>query len=58
MKRTKDKEISKIWITGKSSYTIVIPKRFANQLGLSTSSHVIIEKSASELLIRKLEVNT
>lgn len=57
MKRTEDKEIAKIWITGKSSYTIVIPKRFANQLGLSESSHVIIEKSSAELLIRKLEVN-
>jgi len=49
-------EISKIWITGKSSYTIVIPKRFAKELGFDPSIHVIIKKTTDGLLIRKLEI--
>lgn len=49
-------EISKIWLTGKSSHTIVIPKRFVIELGFSTSTHVIIEKTPEGILIKKLEM--
>lgn len=51
-----NKQISKVWITGKSSYTIVIPKRFANDLNLDSNSHLIIEKIPDGLLIRQLGV--
>jgi bifunctional DNA-binding transcriptional regulator/antitoxin component of YhaV-PrlF toxin-antitoxin module len=51
-------EISKVWVTGKSSYTIVIPKRFATDLKLDSNSHLLIEKTLGGLLIRKLEVET
>jgi hypothetical protein len=51
-----NKQISKVWVTGKSSYTIVIPKRFAIDLKLDSNSHLIIEKIAGGLLVRKLEV--
>ena len=54
MKR--DSEISKIWITGKSSYTMVIPKRFVIELKLDSNSHLIIERTSEGLLIKKLEV--
>ena len=36
--------------------TLVIPKRFASELGLSQPSDIIIEKREEVLLIRKLEV--
>lgn len=49
-------EISKVWITGKSSFTVVIPKRFAAILELDSSSHVLIEKTTDGLKIRKLEI--
>jgi len=36
--------------------SMVIPRRFAAELGLSQPCDIIIEKSAETLLIRKLEV--
>lgn len=51
-----DTKISKIWITGKSSYTIVIPKRFAQELGFTQTDHVIMKKIPEGILIRKLEI--
>jgi len=51
-------EISKVWITGNSSYTIVIPKRFATDLKLDSDSYILVEKTVGGLLIRKLEIKT
>jgi len=51
--RSGNKEIGR---TGKSSCTIVIPKRFAERLGLDKPSHVLIEKVSDGLLVKKLEV--
>jgi len=51
------KIITKIWITGKSSSTLVIPKRFAIEYGLEKPTPVILEKLPNGLLIRKLEIN-
>jgi len=51
-----NKQISKVWVTGKSSYTIVIPKRFATDLNLDATSHLIIEKTLEGLLVTKLEI--
>jgi len=55
--KTGNKEISKIWRTGKTSCTIVIPKRFAEQLGIDKPSHVLIERVQDGLLVKKLEVD-
>lgn len=52
----KEVTISKIWITGKSSYTIVIPKKFATDLKLDSNSHILMEKTPDGLLLRKLEI--
>ncbi len=51
-----NKEISRTWRTGNASCTLVIPKRFAIELGLDQPSHVVIEKLADGLLVKKLEV--
>jgi len=54
--KTGNKEISRTWKTGKTSCTLVIPKRFAIELGLDKPSHVVIERIADGLLVKKLEV--
>ncbi|MDH5462759.1 MAG: AbrB/MazE/SpoVT family DNA-binding domain-containing protein [Nitrosopumilus sp.] len=50
-------KISKVVVTGKRSYAIVLPKEFANQLGISRSSHIVKEKVPTGLLIRELEMS-
>jgi hypothetical protein len=57
MKENQDIEITKTWISGKASCTVVIPKRFAVSLGFDVSTPVIIERKDNELLIRRLAVN-
>ncbi len=57
MKENQDIEITKTWISGKTSCTIVIPKRFAVSLGFDASTLVIIELRPEGLLIRRLVVN-
>ncbi len=54
MKENQDIEITKTWISGKTSCTIVIPKRFATSLGFDASTPVILELRPDGLLIRKL----
>jgi len=56
VKVVNDKEITKTWISGPSSCTLVIPKSIASRYGLSTPSHVIIEAVNDGILIRKLEI--
>jgi bifunctional DNA-binding transcriptional regulator/antitoxin component of YhaV-PrlF toxin-antitoxin module len=53
---TENKEITKTWLTGNSSCTLVIPKGFAREYGLDKPTHIIIEKRQEGLLIRKLDV--
>jgi hypothetical protein len=57
MKENQDIEITKTWISGKTSCTVVIPKRFAVYLGFSASTPVILELRADGLLIRRLVVS-
>jgi hypothetical protein len=52
-----NKEISRTWRTGKTSCAIVIPKRFAEQLGIDKPSHVLIERVQDGLLVKKLDVD-
>jgi hypothetical protein len=50
------KEITKTWLTGQSSCTMVIAKDFAREYGLDQPSHIIIEGRPDGILIRKLKV--
>jgi bifunctional DNA-binding transcriptional regulator/antitoxin component of YhaV-PrlF toxin-antitoxin module len=50
------KDIAKTWITVTTSTTLVIPREIAKEYGLDKPSHVIVEKTAAGILIRKLEV--
>jgi len=50
------KEITRTWLTGKSSCTLVIPKEFAKAYGLDQPSHVVITKTPQGILIKKLDL--
>jgi hypothetical protein len=52
-----NKEIIKTWLAGHCSCTLVIPKEFAKEYGLDKPAHVILEKKAEGILIRKLKID-
>jgi len=49
-----NKEITKTWLTSQSSCTLVIPRKFAIEYGLDKPCHIILEKTAAGILIKKL----
>lgn len=55
-KNLRDVEITKTWVSGQKSCTLVIPKSVANEYGLDEPSHVIVERTDKGILIRKLEL--
>ena len=50
------KEVSKIFLSGKLSATLVIPIEIARRHGLQRPAHVVVEERPDGILIRKLEV--
>jgi hypothetical protein len=52
-----NKEITRTWLAGQSSCTLIIPKDFAKQYGLDKPSHIIIEGQQDGILIKKLELS-
>ena len=52
----KIKRISKTWISGQNSCTLVIPKSIAKSYGLEEPAKVIVEATEQGILIRKLEL--
>lgn len=50
------KEITKTFITGQNSCTLVIPKSVAMEYRLTSPSHVVVERVEEGILIRKLKV--
>jgi hypothetical protein len=50
------KEITKTFITGQNSCTLVIPKSVALEYGLTSPSHVVVERVKEGILIRKLKI--
>jgi len=55
-KEKQQKHISKTWISGESSCTLVIPKTIAKAHGINNPSHVVVESKPEGILIRKIEV--
>jgi hypothetical protein len=51
-----DKQITRTWLAGHCSCTLVIPKEFAKDYGLDKPSHVVLEKKNDGILIRRLIV--
>jgi len=55
-KSDKRKEVTKTWISGQNSCTLVIPRSVAKEYGLDSPSHVIVEATSEGILIRRLDV--
>jgi hypothetical protein len=51
------KEVTKTWLAGQHSCTLVIPKEFAKVYGLDQPSHVVIEGRPDGILIKRLHLN-
>jgi AbrB family looped-hinge helix DNA binding protein len=50
------KEITKTWLTGQCSCTLIIPKEIAKKFNLDEPAHVIVEETKDGILIRRLEI--
>lgn len=50
------RQISKIFISGKISATLIIPVDIARRHGLDKPSHVVVEETRKGILVRRLEV--
>jgi bifunctional DNA-binding transcriptional regulator/antitoxin component of YhaV-PrlF toxin-antitoxin module len=50
------KEITKTFISGRISATLIIPIEIARRHGLEQPAHVVVEETSQGILIRKLEV--
>jgi bifunctional DNA-binding transcriptional regulator/antitoxin component of YhaV-PrlF toxin-antitoxin module len=50
------KEITKIFMSGRLSATLIIPIEIARRHGLEKPAHVIVEERPEGILIRKLEI--
>ena len=50
-------QISKTWLSGQKSCTLVIPKHIAAKYGLDSPSNVIVEETPEGILIRKLKLD-
>jgi hypothetical protein len=50
------KEITKTFLSGKLSATLVIPIEIARRYGLQKPAHVIIEERPDGILIRRLTI--
>jgi hypothetical protein len=55
-KKEEELEITRTWVTGHNSCTLIIPKDFAKQYGLDKPTHVIVKGTSEGILIKKLEV--
>lgn len=50
------KEITKTFLSGKLSATLIIPIEIARRHGLEKPSHVVVEEIPEGILIRRLEI--
>ena len=50
------KDITKTFISGRISATLIIPIEIARRHGLEQPAHVVIEETPQGILIRKLEI--
>jgi hypothetical protein len=53
-KSAKLREVTKTFLTGKVSCTLIISKDIAKKYGIDEPSHVVVEERPEGILIRKL----
>ncbi len=49
------KVVTRTWLSGQNSCTLVIPKTIAKEHGINNPSHVVIESKPEGILIKKLQ---
>ncbi|MDQ3968816.1 MAG: hypothetical protein M3275_10535 [Thermoproteota archaeon] len=49
-----DDEITKTWISGQNSCTLIIPRSVAREYGLDSPAHVVVRRTSEGILIQKL----
>jgi hypothetical protein len=52
------KQITKTFLSGKLSATLVIPIEIARRHGLEKPAHVVVEETSKGILIRRLEIKS
>lgn len=50
------REVTKIFLSGRISSTLIIPIEIARRHGLEKPSHVVVEEREEGILIKKLEL--
>jgi hypothetical protein len=55
--KTTVREITKTWVSGQNSCTLVIPKSIVKEYGLDKPSHVVVEGTDKGILIRKVRID-
>jgi bifunctional DNA-binding transcriptional regulator/antitoxin component of YhaV-PrlF toxin-antitoxin module len=50
------KEVTKIFLSGRLSATLIIPIEMARRHGLEKPSHVVVEERQDGILIKKLDL--
>jgi hypothetical protein len=51
-----NKEVTKTWLTGQKSCTLIIPRETARKYELDEPSHIVVEETPTGILIRKLKL--
>jgi hypothetical protein len=54
--KTKNREITKIWLHNNVSASLIIPIEIARKHNLTKGNHVIVEDTDQGILIRKLNL--
>lgn len=55
-KNSNKKEVTKTWITGQKSCTLILPLSVAREYGLDEPSHIVVEGTTEGILIKKLDL--
>jgi hypothetical protein len=50
------RRVTKTWLTGQKSCTLIIPRDTARKYDLEEPSHVVVEETPEGILIRKLNL--
>jgi len=56
IKVVKKKEITKTWLSGQYSCTLIIPKEIAEEYGLDETNDVLVEGCNDGILIRRVKL--
>jgi hypothetical protein len=50
------RQVTKTWLTGQKSCTLIIPRETARRYDLEEPSHIVVEETPEGIMIRKLDL--